>query len=721
LLQKFHYSPDTFAVVTTTPPLSNQQPRHDDTNNSFSTFSNRTKRHSTVVWGHTEVVTRSRHPQWVEAIEFEYKTGQEIYFYVHIFETLDNDEEQQTNTNSHPPAITSSSSLFGGSLSSSSSSCICLGTALFHVPELLSTRHRIRAKRLRNGGCLYCYLEPIIFIHNNNINKHDRGDLVHAQDSNVPSRSSSGCSSVTLQFQACDLIIPGKRIYAPDTILEIAKRSATDAYHYRTVLRTAVVEESRHPIYNPCTISIDSLCDSILDTHLQISIWETANPKRKVRRRIVTRQCIGLTETTLRHILQLVAPESSETSLPPPFSSLRNETIHLCSTTMNHSINGKNDNTSSSYKDKSSEGDDLSNNQLPFASLVLQRSLEKSKRVGTLRILRASMESIVSTSENLETDAKIVGHHSKQNEGQTQQNGHCPLVGERVGCIGNVPHQVFTQDPLLPSQPTISSLASSTLLPISNTRPFSEYLQKTQIDFCVAIDFTSSNGDPYMPSSNHCLLSLGGLNDYEETIVALGEAIESKYPNHASSEHAVWGFGAKFDPNGPVRHIFQCGSSSTVHGVDGILDAYKSVFRSDLIMSGPTVFAQVLQAAAARAKRHHTEHQQLQQCIEQVFHSPRYSYTVLVIITDGIMEDVTATRERLDLYSTMPLSVVFVGVGRSDFRVLDSLCQPSSSSCRCNTTFVQFRQLQHDPAALGDAALRNIPIQLWEYMQQHGL
>jgi hypothetical protein len=65
----------------------------------------------------------------------------------------------------------------------------------------------------------------------------------------------------------------------------------------------------------------------------------------------------------------------------------------------------------------------------------------------------------------------------------------------------------------------------------------------------------------------------------------------------------VWGFGAKF--NDIVRHIFQLGPSSTVSGDEGVLEAYKSVFRSDLVMSGPTVFLQVIQAAALRARKYH--------------------------------------------------------------------------------------------------------------------
>lgn len=54
----------------------------------------------------------------------------------------------------------------------------------------------------------------------------------------------------------------------------------------------------------------------------------------------------------------------------------------------------------------------------------------------------------------------------------------------------------------------------------------------------------------------------------------------------------MWGFGAKF--GGVTRHLFQLGNAETVHGsVEGILDAYKGIFQSDLIMSGPTMFDQV--------------------------------------------------------------------------------------------------------------------------------
>jgi hypothetical protein len=87
------------------------------------------------------------------------------------------------------------------------------------------------------------------------------------------------------------------------------------------------------------------------------------------------------------------------------------------------------------------------------------------------------------------------------------------------------------------------------------------------------------------------------MNDYEETIVSIGNAL-AVY----SDQFSVFGFGAKF--GGVTRHIFQCGPEAQVHGVDGVLTAYKSTFESDLTMSGPTLFHDVIKTAAVRARKH---------------------------------------------------------------------------------------------------------------------
>lgn len=235
---------------------------------------------------------------------------------------------------------------------------------------------------------------------------------------------------------------------------------------------------------------------------------------------------------------------------------------------------------------------------------------------------------------------------------------------------------------------------------------FKSYLEQgLQLDFCVAIDFTSSNGNPMVDgeTSYHFLNHEGdSMNDYEETIAAIGPAID-KYSS--TREYPVWGFGAKFE--GVVRDIFQCGPESVAKGVDGILQSYRSVFLQDLIMSGPTSFCTVIQMAAARAAANHKMIQE------------RKIYTVLLVITDGCMHNYDQTRQMIHEYSSLPLSIVFVGVGRSDFGLLHRLTQEPCA--RQATCVAEFRKLDDTPTALGEAALGKLPSQICEYMQANGL
>ena len=73
---------------------------------------------------------------------------------------------------------------------------------------------------------------------------------------------------------------------------------------------------------------------------------------------------------------------------------------------------------------------------------------------------------------------------------------------------------------------------------------------------------------------------------------------QAKYDS--DNKFPVWGFGAKY--NNKVRHCFQCGTDVEVEGVQGIMDAYRGVFRTPLRMSFPTKFNEVIRTAAGYAQ-----------------------------------------------------------------------------------------------------------------------
>lgn len=224
-----------------------------------------------------------------------------------------------------------------------------------------------------------------------------------------------------------------------------------------------------------------------------------------------------------------------------------------------------------------------------------------------------------------------------------------------------------------------------------------------QLNVVVAIDFTGSNGDPRKPGTLHHIHPQM-MNDYEKAISSIVQIL-AKYDS--DQNFPVVGFGAKY--GGVVRHCFQCGPTDQVHGVKGVLDAYDGVFRSGLIMSGPTVFTEVMEMAAGRAKSAAAEAQQ----------RGEQAYTILLVLTDGAVSDPAATAGCLEHISDAPLSVVIVGVGNADFSSMQFL--DDAGKKRDIVQFVQFNRHSQSSVALTSETLRELPDQLVGYFQKNGI
>ena len=98
------------------------------------------------------------------------------------------------------------------------------------------------------------------------------------------------------------------------------------------------------------------------------------------------------------------------------------------------------------------------------------------------------------------------------------------------------------------------------------------------------------------------------------------------------------------------------------------------------------------------------------------------SYTILLILTAGNVEDVQATKNRLIAASKEPLSVVILGIGDADFsgmEFLDSF-DAEIESGRDITKFVQFNDYK-SYTALTEAVLDEIPDQLVDYFYERGV
>ena len=223
------------------------------------------------------------------------------------------------------------------------------------------------------------------------------------------------------------------------------------------------------------------------------------------------------------------------------------------------------------------------------------------------------------------------------------------------------------------------------------------------LNVAVAIDFTGSNGNPHDPGTLHHF-DPNSMNPYEKAISSIVEIL-AKYDT--DKKFPVLGFGAKYD--GVVRHAFQVGSTEESIGVVGVLKSYEAVFKTGLIMSGPTLFAEVMQVAAARA----------QTSLEAAQAKGGLAYTVLLIITDGAVSDVAGTVECLKQISDTPLSIVIVGVGDADFSAMQFLDDREGLK-RDLTQFVPMNQ-HPQKTDLTTATLNEIPAQLTGYFESKGI
>lgn len=98
------------------------------------------------------------------------------------------------------------------------------------------------------------------------------------------------------------------------------------------------------------------------------------------------------------------------------------------------------------------------------------------------------------------------------------------------------------------------------------------------------------------------------------------------------------------------------------------------------------------------------------------------SYSILLILTAGNVEDIEATKQRLIAASNEPLSVVIVGIGEANFEGMDFLdnFHHIDGESRDITKFVQFNDYQ-SYNALTQAVLDEIPQQLVDYFYSRGI
>lgn len=114
-------------------------------------------------------------------------------------------------------------------------------------------------------------------------------------------------------------------------------------------------------------------------------------------------------------------------------------------------------------------------------------------------------------------------------------------------------------------------------------------------------------------------------------------------------------------------------------------------------------------------------------------------YLVLLIITDGVIQDMDASIEQIVEGADLPLSIIIVGVGNNDFTDMEVGMTVGSNEQRldgddkrleyngkvASRDIVQFVALNdmenRSPEEIAKELLEEIPSQVTDYMEQRGI
>lgn len=211
----------------------------------------------------------------------------------------------------------------------------------------------------------------------------------------------------------------------------------------------------------------------------------------------------------------------------------------------------------------------------------------------------------------------------------------------------------------------------------------------------IGVDFTRSNEtNGAISFDGRCLHDIlpDRYNPYQTVIDIMGRTLE---PFDADHQIPVYGFGdivtadrAVFSFNPDERPCF---------GIAEVLARYNEILPT-VQLSGPTTFAPLIRKAIEIVKREN-------------------QYHILLILSDGQVENVRETAAAIVEASHYPLSIIAVGIGDADFSVMHEFDDELPERQFDNFQFVEFseivnnRRVENADVAFAVAALQEIPEQ----------
>jgi len=176
-----------------------------------------------------------------------------------------------------------------------------------------------------------------------------------------------------------------------------------------------------------------------------------------------------------------------------------------------------------------------------------------------------------------------------------------------------------------------------------------------KLSFGIAIDFTSSNGDPSTNTSLHNKNL--NINQYYKSMHCLGNILKEYSPNQMIS---VLGFGGIPPGEKKVSHCFSLNGKKDAQVKE--LDGVKAIYQESLnhiILVGPTIFKPILRNTI--------------DIVEKQTKEDPLNYYIFIILTDGKIEDMNDTKDLIVEAAKLPMSIIIIGIGIADFGRMYSL------------------------------------------------
>jgi hypothetical protein len=594
-------------------------------------------------------------PAWTTTFQTTYTFGKETKFNVGIFDEVRKENKAKT-----------------------------MGSALFEIGEVLGARGSIKAKKLKNGGTVFARVTKAAEVQQGTFHGQLRGIKLK----NVDGLFSKSDPFFIVNSQSND---PGGRVWQP-------------------VYRSEVIQNNLNPTWKEFSISIEKLCGGERDRAIQIEVfdWEKSGKH----------QAMGKFQTSVNGMISsVVMGGTGDPKTVPMTGALK--LIHK----------GKSFGNLVVIKGTAT-GENLRPVQ-PASAAGLPNfgsapGNPPPSRVNINGVIRLNPDYTKwKQAQGQQTSAPAVDGTAAPVPARTSVSSIPPLMPpppfnpdytkwkQAQGQQTSAPAAYGTAA-AVPARASVSSVPSH-IAPSPQSFPpgtqpkFVDYISGgTEISLAVAVDFTGSNGDPRKPGTLHYLRPDGQLNDYEKALTAVG-SIVARYDS--DQMFPVLGFGAKY--GGVIHHCFQVGKAPELSRVGGMVEGYREVFKTGLTMSGPTVFADVIQHVAAQAQSEEEANRAI----------GKQSYTILLILTDGAVTDIEQTKTAIRYASTAPLSIVIVGIGDADFsrmQFLDDFQRDEGGRTRDIVQFVEFGRHQHNRQALTRETLDEIPDQLVNYFYGNG-